>query len=111
VTLAPAVFVATQPLTTTAVQLFVVPTSTTYVVKSTLLSNVTGTAATVTIYRVPLGGSVGVGNEILAALSIPANTTNSGFMANMVLAAGESIWALGGTASAVNMTISGYQAT
>lgn len=75
-------------------------------VKEILLANTTTSAKTVTIHRVPKGGTAGVANQIVPGITVPGN----GVVAlgiNTLLEAGDFLAALQGTASAITVTISG----
>jgi hypothetical protein len=77
------------------------------VVRSIHVVNTTATAATITL-GLNTGAAIATAEHFLSELSIPAKGTYdwSGFQ---VLDASETIRALQGTASAVNVTISGVE--
>lgn len=98
--------------------LFTIPANTTVVVNRATVNNITNAAVTLQIWVVRDGDAEGNGNLIVGAtaggLSITAGpiepyTVNA--MAGLVLAAGDAVWAQAGTATALNMTVSGYQQT
>lgn len=53
--------------------LFTVRENVTLEVKRLVVTNTTGTAATITLHTIPSGGSIGVGNAELTATNVPAN--------------------------------------
>ena len=63
------------------------------------LANTTGTAATVTLYAVPLAGAAGTGNAFVAGKTIAANDFLD--VDVPIMAAGDFIAGLAGTASAI----------
>ena len=95
---------------TTETTVYTVPADTSCIVKQIVSANVTGTAATTSISLVASGGTAGVTNRILEQVSIPANSTVS-FDLAQVLATGGFISIQQGTASAITSTISGVQIT
>lgn len=84
------------------------PAATTTIVKQVVIANTSAGAATVSIRLVPNGGSAGVTNSIAEAVSIPANSTQTLDLAQ-VMATGDVIQALQGTSGAITLTISGVQ--
>lgn len=74
------------------------------------VNNTTGTAATLTLNHVPAGGSVATGNQLLSAVSVAANAVASplgSVPAAITLKPGDTIRGLQGTASALNVRITG----
>lgn len=67
------------------------------------LTNVTASPATATLNAVPSGGSLLTGNEFLSAQSITAN--NYLDVDLPIMAFGDSLQGLSGTASAINITV------
>jgi hypothetical protein len=59
----------------TAQTLFTVRNDVAFSVKRLAVANTTGSSATLSLNTVPSGGSIGVGNAELAAVSIAANTS------------------------------------
>lgn len=93
----------TQPGTTDGT-LYTVPGATSVIVKEIVLTNTTGTAATVSL---ALNGTAATAaNCLLSGYSVPANSTVV-FALSTVLNAGDTIHALQGTASACTVTVSG----
>lgn len=85
----------------------------TLTVVSRAVFNNTGTAAVAfTVNRVPNGGSVATGNQIISGRTIAAGATDlAPELGNMVLAAGDSIECLAGTAAVVNFFAFGFVST
>lgn len=63
------------------------------------LTNTTGTAATATLYAVPLAGAAGVGNAFLSAKTIAANDFLD--VDVPIMSAGDFIQGLAGTAASI----------
>lgn len=67
-------------------------------IESLAVSNQSGTAATLTLYFIPDGGTIGVGNKVLTAKSIPANdAVKLTELVGQLLAPGTVIKAFAGT--------------
>jgi hypothetical protein len=107
-----AVLAPSTPLPATATLLYTSPGGALHtLVKNGTFSNVTGTAASLTVYRVASGGTAGTTNELIPGISIAANSTYvSGELRDMILEPGDTIWALGSAANAINASLSGYTA-
>lgn len=106
----PICFIESTVLTGSAVSLYTSPTVTTTIVDNLSLTNTTVSPVSVTIYLVPVGGSPGTGNIVVDALSVPANSVvPAPAMQYQILNPGDSIVALAGSASAVNIRASGRQ--
>jgi hypothetical protein len=104
--------VATQYLPASAGVLYTVPqalSNSLALLTSLVLCNVTAGAITVTLYNVPSGGSPGPSNAIIAAASIPANTTWVGRWPGgaVVMPAGSTLQGLASAASSVTVTAGG----
>jgi hypothetical protein len=84
------------------------PSATAYI-KEIILANTTGAAATVTLYLVPSGGTAGVANMIVPALSINANDAKVLAGLNTFIPAGATIQGVQGTSGAITVTISGME--
>lgn len=89
-------------LTTATATLYIVPAQpTTNLLRGgrVRLTNTSASVATATLYAVPLGGTAGAANMLLNATSIPVN----GYVDVdiPILASGDFIQALSGTASAI----------
>lgn len=90
--------------------LITAPALTTYVLEGGGFTNQSGSAVTLTVYRVPAAGSPGTSNIVLAAFSIAAGATYvPDVLKKMVLGAGATIQAFASSASSVVMTYSGWQ--
>jgi hypothetical protein len=108
----PAVLQAGVVLTTSAVAYITGPANSQVIVKRAVFNNTTAGAVTFTVYRVPSGGSVGTGNQIISARSISAGGTDlAPELANMVLNAGDTVQALASAGTSINMFASGFVAT
>jgi hypothetical protein len=102
-----------QPATTEA-ELYTAPANTTNnpspgataILKSMVICNTTASAATLTLYLVPSGGSAGAGNMLYNALSVAAGATTV-IDLEQYMEAGEFLAGLQGTASALTVTLSG----
>lgn len=91
-----------QPGTSTGV-LYTVPASRRVVLKQVVLANTSAGAATVTL---GIGGTAAA-DQIVPAVSIPANTVET-LDCSQVLEAAETIDGLQGTGAAITVTISAY---
>ncbi len=78
----------------------------TTIVKRVVICNTTATAATLTMYLVPSGGTAGVTNMILNALSVAASTTQI-LDLEQEMNPGDFLAALQSVAGALTVTISG----
>jgi hypothetical protein len=94
-----------QPGTSVATA-YTAPGATDVKVTSLVLCNTTATLATVTLYVVPSGGTAGVTNTVLAALSINPNSTTI-IDTSIYMTTGDFLAALQGTSGAITATISG----
>ena len=101
---------ASSQLGTTVSTYYTVPASTTAIIKQILLSNVTSTDATATIHFVPSAGSASASNKTFGEIVVTANTTQVIDLSS-VLPTGATIQALAGTSTAINIHISGVEAT
>lgn len=77
--------------------------------KQCSVTNVNAAARTLTVYRVPSGGSPSASNTIISALTIPPSGVNGGaisiahLISNQVLAPGDTLQALASAASSLNV--------
>jgi hypothetical protein len=94
-----------QP-TTSEATLATCPASTTWRADSVVLCNTTSTAATISLSRVPSGGTAGATNRFMSAFSVPANDTVT-VDVKQYLNAGDFLSGLQGTSAAVTVTING----
>ena len=85
---------------------YTVPAVTDVSVRTILLCNTTPLVATVTVAVVPSGGTAGITNQVLSALSVAGNTTVT-VDTTIHMTSGDFLAALQGTASAVTVTVSG----
>lgn len=106
----PTQFCDSRQLSTSASTYYTVPSSTTSIVKQILLANITSSDATATIHFIPDGGSLSSTNKIFGEITISANTTQVVDLSS-VISNGVRIQALSGTASAINIHISGVEVT
>lgn len=102
----PTRFYSGQPGTTDTL-LATVTALKSWIVKQITVTNTTASAATITI-GFPSAAALAAANHFLSAVSIPANSTTVVDL-SQVLAAGETIRALQGTASALVVKISGVE--
>lgn len=87
--------------------MYTVPASVSCIIKSILMTNTTATAATVSI-GFPAAAALASTNHRFSAYSVPPNDSILVEM-NQVLLTTETIRALQGTASAINVIISGVE--
>lgn len=107
-TYTPKQLTAVTQLGTTISTVYTVPSSTTTIIKQILLANVTSSAATATIHFVPSAASASASNKIFGEITISANSTQLIDM-SAVLPTGATIQALAGTATTVNIHVSGVE--
>ena len=79
--------------------------------ESIVVANVTGSAATFTLYSVPSGGSAATSNAVFYQVSVPANTTWVGRYPGgaWVMPGGSTLQGLASSASAVTITVGGQE--
>lgn len=95
------------PLTTTAATFHTVADGRALRVERLVVANVTGAAATLTLYAVPEGGSPATANAALVGLSVPANDAlDLTSLIGGYYGPGVTLQALSDTADALNL--SGY---
>lgn len=108
----PVVLQAAGSLTTSAAVYITGAANSQTIIKRVVFNNITGGALTITVYRVPAGGSALPGNQIISTRSIAANSTDlAPELAGMVLDAGDTIQALASAAASIAMFASGYVAS
>lgn len=101
-------FLGSAQLTTTAAPILTVAAGVHAVIKSALFTNITGSAATITVYRVPSGDTPGSANAMLLSFSIAANTAYiARELQNIVLGPGDSIQAKASAGTAINAWLDG----
>lgn len=92
--------------------IYTAPADRTVTVKSVTLTNITGSAATARIDRVPAGGSDGTTLEVVNE-SVAANATvelpPNGQDDLVVLQPGDELYASSGTATAIDISVSGIE--
>lgn len=93
---------------TSETTVYTVPTGSNCIIKQIVVANVTASAATSSISIVASGGTAGVTNRISEQVSIPANSSITYDLAE-VMASGGFISVKQGTASALTTTISGVE--
>lgn len=102
-------FLGSTQLTTMTAPILTVATGVHAVVKSALFTNVTGSAATITVYRVPSGDTPGSDNALLLSFSIAANAAYiARELQNVVLGPGDSIQAKASAGGAINAWLDGF---
>lgn len=101
---------ALTQLTTSNATLYTVPAATTTILKSMDFVNTSSSAATLTVYVVPTGGSASAANALISGRSIAGND-NLGWEGEMVLNAGDFIVAVAGTTSVINAFLNGVELT
>lgn len=84
--------------------------------KKVTVTNTSASSVTFSLYKVPSGGTAGTGNLLISGLVIPANSVNGGVKEiyeaeNQILQAGDTLQALAGTASVLNLNVSGILQT
>ena len=84
------------------------PSATAYITEI-VLTNTTSSDATITLGIVPNAGSLGVTNEIMVAVKIPANSVQYFSGLKTYMPAQSFLSALQGTAGAITLTISGVE--
>lgn len=90
--------------------LYTTPALTTAVIWACTLANTTGGAITVTLYRVPSGGTAGAPTMVLGAYSVAANTSYVvKELVNQILEPGDTIEGFASSATSVSIHISGVE--
>lgn len=102
-------FLGSAQLTTTTAPVLTVASGVHAVIKSALFTNITGSAATVTVYRVPSGDTAGSDNAVLLSFSVAANTAYiARELQNIVLGPGDSIQAKASAGASINVWLDGF---
>jgi hypothetical protein len=111
----PSVLFGETPVSNSAAALYTVPASTTAVITRAVVTNVTASPATLTLWLVRAAGSRADGNIIVGAAAAgqsigagPAEPTVLNALAGLVLNAGDAIHGLSATAAALNIGASGW---
>lgn len=96
-------------LAASAADIYTPPASTIItMIRQIHIANVTGAAATATLYRGATGGSTG-GTELCKALNVPANEVRDIFFDDLVMKSTDFLSGLGSTASTLTITVIGHQ--
>lgn len=83
----------------------------TLIIKKAVFTNTDTVARTITVHRVPSGGSATTANMVLKEVSLSAGQTyDATSLGNMVLTSGATLQALASTGSVVNLFVSGLSA-
>lgn len=91
---------------------YTAPAGTRTIVDKFTATNVTGASATLAIALVPSGGSAGSSNTVTQTKTIAAGATETfPEQVGQILAAGDAISTLAGTASAIVIRVSGREIT
>lgn len=101
----PAKLYVGQP-TTSSTTLYTAPASTSVIIKQLVLVNTTNMAASVTLNHVASAGSASAANQLIPALSIPANSIWT-LDTSIVMNTGDFIAGLQGTSAACTVHIHG----
>ncbi len=102
----------TAQLTAAAAVYYTAPANTTAEIGAATVTNVTATARTVTVSLVPSGGSAGLTNIVVQTRTVPANAAVQLWeLIGQKLPPGATIQALADAATAVNLTVGGYEVT
>lgn len=80
------------------------------VVKKVTFTNVTGSPVTLSVNRVPFGGSPSTSNLVMDSVSIPSvgQTYIANELNGLTLGLGDSLYMVAGSASAIVVTASGF---
>ena len=97
-------------LSTSASLVYTVGTGITAVVKQVLATNCTASSSTFSMHLVPNGGTTTTSNQIFCQVPVPAYSTLA-IDLSQVMNAGDTLHALAGNSSTVNLTVSGYEAS
>ena len=109
-TIAPA-YLGGGTLTAAAVAYVTAAGTSTLIIKKAVFTNTDASARTITVHRVPSGGSATTANMVIQAFSLSAGQAyEATALGNMVLTPGATLQALASTASVVNIFVSGLSA-
>jgi hypothetical protein len=89
--------------------IYTVPASTNTAVQTITMCNTTSADATITLYRVPSGGTAGAANMVLNVYKVTAGNTIILDNLRWVLPTGATLQALQGTASAITIYVDGVE--
>lgn len=105
----PAILTASVQLSNAAASIYTAPALGQAVIKRAVFTNVDTVPHTITVHRVPSGGSALTANLVISAFRLtPDESYIANELANMVLNGGDAIFALADTANQVNVTMSGF---
>lgn len=91
---------------------YTTPASTRTIIDKCTATNTTGGAVTLSVWLIPSGGSRGNSNKIIDAVSVPANTCKDfSELQNQILGTGDTIDILAGSATSINIKVSGREIT
>jgi hypothetical protein len=108
-TIQPAVLTPSTQLGNTAAAIYTTPALGQAVIKRAVFTNIDTVPHTITVHRVPSGGSATIANRVISAYRLtPGQAYVAVELANMVLNGGDMIQALADTANQVNVTMSGF---
>lgn len=97
-------------LTTSVATYYSAPENTSAIIKKLTITNTSGSAVTVTLYLVPSGGTASAANEITSAIPVSAGKAYEAYeMEGHALAPDDSIQALAGAATSLNIRCSGVE--
>lgn len=105
----PAILTPTTQLTGSAAAIYTNSTRAPVMIKRAVFTNVDTGSQTVTVYRVPSGGSAVAANIVIDAF--PLSTLQAYVapeLSNMVLAVGDAIFAKASAVNSINATMSGF---
>jgi len=97
-------------LDTTATTILTVPSDENWVAKDIVLSNPTSAAVTFSLYRVPSGGSAGLGNILWGTRTVPSYDSIQ-ILGEKGLTAGVTVQGLCSVSNGITATISGVKFT
>ena len=104
------VLVAGSQLTASVATYYTCGTNTTAVIQSASVVNTSANARTVTVYRVPSGGTAAASNMLISAFSLgPGEAYTCPELLGKVLGAGDTIQALADSTTAVSIQVSGVE--
>jgi hypothetical protein len=97
------------PAHSSEASIYTCPTGAKVKITTMIATNTTATAATVSVEKVPKGGSAGTGKMFADAVTVAANSEAHLVQADedLVLSEGDQLYAAQGTATACNLNISG----
>ena len=108
-TVSATVLTPSTQLTASAAAIYTSQTRGTAVIKRAVFTNTDVVAQTITVYRVPNGGSATTANIVIDAYSLTAGQAYvASELSSMVLAGGDAIYAKASAGAVVNVTMSGF---